>query len=219
MSAPTVITIAGKSIVLVPDMPSTPALRDIQWSFEDAVGVTRSEFTGQDQSQRWPGADSWSGMANWPPRTQPQADARIAWLMGLRGMAYGFMLGDPLKPTPRGTVAGSPHVDNTQNGGNPAMAQQLGTAGWTASAAGVLRAGDYFQRGYRLNRVVYDVTADASGNALITCWPSLREQPTDGIGLITTNARGLMRRAQNKDGWSADFTQISRLSFPFQEYR
>jgi hypothetical protein len=219
MSAPTVITIGTQSIVLVPDMPATPGLQEIQWSFEDSVGVTRSEFTGQDRTQRWPGADAWSGVATWAPLTQAQADARISWLLGLRGMAYGFLLGDPLKTAPAGSVAGSPHVDNTQNAGNQAMSQQLGTAGWTASAAGVLLAGDYIQVGYRLHRVVYDVAADSSGKAVVTIWPSLREQPADSSSIITTNPRGLMRRAQNKDSWSADFTRTTRLSFPFQEYR
>jgi hypothetical protein len=171
------------------------------------------------QTQQWPGADMLSGTATFAPLTQLQADQVISFLMGLRGFSYSFMLGDPLKTVPRGSALGSPAVDNTQNNGNPAMSQQIGTKGWTAEAAGVLLAGDYIQVGYRLHRVVYDVNADSSGNAVLVIWPSLREVPTDSSAIATSNCQGLMRLADNKRTWSSDYTKLTRISFPFMEYR
>lgn len=212
-----IITVGSFSITLVPALPVP--LRSIEWSFEDAVALSPRSFTGQMQTQQWPGADMWSGTATFAPLTQLQADQVISFLMSLRGPSYAFLLGDPLKTTPRGNVLGSPAVDNSQNNGNPAMSQSIGTKGWTASAAGVLLAGDYIQVGYRLHRVVYDVNADGSGDAVIVIWPSLREVPTDSGAIATSNCQGLMRLAQNKRGWSSDFTRLTKVSFPFLEYR
>jgi hypothetical protein len=212
-----VITVGTFSATLIPT-PPVP-LRSVEFNFEDAIAQSPRSFTGQMQTQAWPGADLWSGTATFAPLTQLQADQVIAFLMGLRGLQNSFQMGDPLKKVPRGTAAGAPAVDNTQNNGNPAMSQQIGTKGWTASAAGVLLAGDYMQVGYRLHRVVYDVNADSSGNAVIAIWPSLREVPTNSSAIATSNCQGLMRLAQNKRGWASDYTRLSKISFPFMEYR
>jgi hypothetical protein len=67
----------------------------------------------------------------------------------------------------------------------------LGTKGWTPYAAGVLLVGDYIQGGYWLYRVLDDVNADDSGNAVIPIWPSIREQPYSTSGPAGfTNATG-----------------------------
>lgn len=215
--SPTIITLGGFSVTVQPPIPVP--MRQVQFNFEDSVAQSPRSFTGQMQTQAWPGADLWSGTATFAPLTQLQADQVIAFLMGLRGMSNAFMLGDPLKTAPRGSVAGNPLVDNTQNNGNKQMSQQIGTKGWTASASGVLLAGDYIQVGYRLHRVVYDVNADASGKAVPVVWPSLREQPVDGSALVTSNCQGLMRLADNRRSWQSDYTKLTRISFPFMEYR
>ena len=218
-TAPTIITVGGlvRPIYLLPAL--TVPLRSVQWNFEDSVAQSPRSFTGQMQTQEWPGADMLSGTATFPPLTQVQADQVIAFLMGLRGLTNGFQLGDPLKTTPRGSASGAPLVDNTQNNGNPAMSQQIGTKGWTASATGVLLSGDWIQVGWRMHRVLYDVTADSSGKAVIAIWPSLREVPTDGDTILTSNCQGLMRLAENKRSWSADYTKLTRISFNFMEFR
>lgn len=38
-------------------------------------------------------------------------------------------------------------------------------------------------------------------------------------GLQANGAKGLFRLAKNQRGWSADISRLSRISFPFQEYR
>lgn len=212
------ITLNGQSVTLVA-MPASPGLRAVDWSADDAVSLVVSPFTGQTQGQQWPGGDMLSGTATLPPLSLAQADAWISFLLELRGMANAFLLGDPLKATPRGTPAGSPAVDNSGAGGNAAMSQALTTKGWTASTSGLLLPGDYLQIGYRLHRVLDQVNSDGSGKATIAIFPSLREIPADSGAVITTNPVGLFRLAKSKRAWSYDYTRMTQLGFPFQEYR
>ena len=212
-----VITVGSNSVNLVA-MPASPGLRSVQFDFSDAVGVVPSPFTGQIQTQQWPGADMLRGTMTLPPLTQAQADEWIAFLMELRGMANAFQIGDPLKQTPRGTPSGTPVVNGSLSG-NPAMAQSIDTSGWTASASNLLLTGDWIQVGYRLYRVLEPVNADASGNATIPIWPSLREVPTADETIITSATTGLFRLATNKRTWSSDITRTTSISFQIQEYR
>lgn len=183
----------------------------------EAVAIVRSPFTGQTQAQQWPGADMLTGTVTLPPLTQTQADAWIAFLMQLRGMANALQIGDPMKTAPRGTPLGSGLVD----GSFPVVAggQVLYTKNWTANSTGLLLPGDYMQVGYRLYRVLDTVNSDSTGGALINIWPSLREVPVDNEPLILNNPLGLFRLATNKRTWSADYTRLSHLSLQIQEYR
>jgi hypothetical protein len=139
-------------------LPTSPCLRSVEFSMTDAVALVSSPFTGQTQAQQWPGADSWSGTVTLPPLTREQADNWISFLMELRGMANCFLIGDPMKRTPRGHVRGVPVVDMTTTGTNLAGTQTLYTRGWQANAFGLLLPGDYLQVGYRLHRVLDRVT-------------------------------------------------------------
>lgn len=213
-----VITVGGQSVNLV-SLPAKLAMRSVEFSFSDAVGSVTSEFTGQVQAQEWPGADSWSVTVGMAPLMQLEADDWMATLMQMRGMANAIQMADPLKLTPRGSVAGTPLIDNSVTGGNAAMSQTLGLKGFTASAAGVLMRGDNIQVGYRLHRVLDQVDADGSGKATVAIYPSLREIPTDSSALITSNCMGIFRRATNKGMWNADITRLTRLSVQLVEYR
>lgn len=213
-----VITVGGNPVNLVA-LPSSPALRSVQFQMSDGVGIVESEFTGQVQAQQWPGKDLLSGTMTLPVLEQADADPWIAFLMELRGMLNAFQIGDPMKKTPRGTPSGTPLVDNSQTGGNAAMSQSLTTKGWTASATNLLLPGDWVQIGYRWHRVLDAVNADASGDATISIYPSLRELPADGGAVVTSSTKGLFRLAKNQRGWSADYTKLSSISFPIQEYR
>ncbi len=213
-----VITVGGQSVKLI-SLPSSPGFKLVEYSASDSVATVSSVFTGQVQAQEWPGADLWSWTVTMPKLTPEQAADWVASLLQCRGMANAFQLVDPMHATPRGSVAGTPLVDNTVTGSNAAMSQTLGTKGWTPLAAGVLKRGDQLQIGYRLHMVLDDVNADASGKATLSISPSLREQPTDGGAIITTNPAGLFRLATNKRTWSADPSRLTSLSFPVQEYR
>lgn len=212
--AVTTINLDGNTVSVV-TLPSSPGPRSIEFDFTESVAVARSIFSGQTQVQRWPGADVLSGTATLPPLTQDEADAWISALMQCQGMTNAFMLGDPLKSTPRGNPQGAPAVDTSQ--AMAAGTNSLYTYGWIASQTGLLLPGDYIQIGYRLYRVIDQVNSDANGKATLNIWPSLREVPSGAI--VTQNAKGIFRLAANQNKWSADYTRLSSLSFQFTEYR
>lgn len=210
----TTINLDGNTVSVVA-LPPSPGFRSVEFDFAETAAVSKSIFTGQTQVQRWPGADWLSGTATLPPLTQDEADAWISALMQCQGMTNAFLLGDPLKATPRGNPQGVPMVDTSQT--MAAGTNVLYTNGWQASQTGLLLPGDYIQVGYRLHRVLDAVNADTNGKAAINIWPSLREIPSGAI--VTQSAKGLFRLAANQNKWSADYTRLSSLSFQFVEYR
>jgi hypothetical protein len=203
------------SVVSLPD--TSRKLASIDWNFTTAVATVTSVFTGQVQTQQWPGADMWSGTATLPPLTQTDADAWISALMQMQGMANAFQLGDPMKTSPKGSALGSPAADGSF--AMTAGGQTLFTKGWTPTQINLLLPGDYLQIGFRLHRVLDAVISDNSGKAAINIWPSLRETPVDGEPLVLSNPLGLFRLANNKGTWSSSADFLTHLSFQFQEYR
>lgn len=197
------ITVGGQSVTLVA-LPTAPERRMVEWNAEDAVASVESIFTRQTQVQQWPGADLMSGTMTMPKMTVEQADAWISCLLECRGIANAFLIGDPLKKLPRGTGGSM-----TVSGSNLAGSQFLNVSGWSS---GALLPGDMLQIDYRLYRVLENANP-------IPIWPSLREVPTNGGAVITTNAVGLFRRANNKLTWSAEVGNLTTLSFQIKEYR
>jgi hypothetical protein len=211
------ISLNGNTVSVV-NLPATSgAMVDVQFNFSTAVSAVTSVFTGQTQTQIWPGADAWSGTMTLPPMTQKQFNPWKAALMQMQGMSNALQLGDPLSTTPSGTVSGDPVVD----GSIPVVAGGivLYTRGWPASQIGLLLPGDMLQIGYRLHCVLDEVISDSSGKAPINIWPSLREVPIDGEAIVTTNPVGLFRLATNKGTWSSGVDHLSHMSFQISEFR
>lgn len=174
-------------------------------------------FTQQSRQQAWLGGDIWQGTIELPKMTRSQASQWIAFLMAMRGITNCFLLGDPSVAIPQGTPTGIPLVDGAISTNNLAMQTQLVTKGWAPNKVGNLQVGDYIQVGNRMHTVLKRVDSDGSGAATLQLWPSLREQPADGTPIITHNAKGLFRLAQNKRTWSADYTRLFGLSFQIVE--
>ena len=212
------ITLNGNSVTLVA-LPAAPALRAVQFDLMDAVSIVASPFTGQTQSQSWPGADMWSAQLTLPPMPQATAKLWIAFLMQMRGIANAMQIGDPMGTAPSGSALGAPAADGTIAGGNAPGSTSLNTKGWPVSTNGLLLPGDYLQIGYRLHRVLDQVNSDVNGKAVLNVWPSLRETPPDGELLVLNNPVGLFRLGSNKRTWNSDYTKITRISFPILEYR
>ena len=211
------ISLDGNTVSVVSLPASAGQLESIDWNFTTAVSTVTSVFTGQVQTQIWPGADTWSGTATLPPLTQSQADAWISALMQMQGMSNAFQLGDPLKTAPRGSALGNPVADGSMT--MVAGGQTLYTTGWNTLQTGLLLPGDYLQIGFRLHRVLDEVISDNNGKAPINIWPSLREVPVNGEPLVLNSPVGLFRLANNKGTWSSGVDSLTHLSFQFQEYR
>lgn len=212
----TLIELLGNTVSVV-SLPASPSFQSLDWSANTSVAVVTSVFTGQVQTQQWPGSEVRSGTATLPPMTSAQAKPWKAALLQLQGMSNAFQLGDPLGATPQGHVQGAPVADSSV----PMVAggQTLYAAGWTSSQINLLLPGDYVQVGYRLYTVLDTVISDGSGKAAINVWPSLREVPTGQI--VTNSALGLFRLAKNSITWSEDGPggKLTHLSFGFMEYR
>jgi len=210
------IVINGNTITLV-SLPTSPGLRSVEWKFLTTSAVVTSIFTGEQQAQKWPGGDFWSGTVTLPPLTQDQADAWLSALMQCQGVVNAIQVGDPMKQRPKGLLLGTPAVDGSV--AVTAGTNILATKGWQVSRSRQLIAGDFIQVGFRLHRVLDVVNSDANGKALINVWPSLREVPPDGQPLVTQSPKGLFRLANQQNGWSSDYTRLTALSFQISEYR
>lgn len=203
-------TFNGWLLVNVPNDP--PAAATFDYTATEAVSVNTSPFNFSQQIQDWQ-QGYLEASVSLPPLTHTQAQAWIAFLLGLRGQANIFQLGDPLAVAPQGSGAGTPLV----NGANQ-VGYTLATKGWTANANGVLLPGDFLQIGMRLYRVMFSaVNADASGNATMSIWPPLRESPNDGDALILTNTQGLWRLKANTRKWSIATARTYGVQFDIRE--
>jgi hypothetical protein len=120
---------------------------------------------------------------------------------------------------PQGTPLGTPVVDGTVTTNNAASTTVLFTKGWEPLTYRLLQPDDYIQIGYRLYSCLDSVASDASGNAQINIWPSLREQPADGTSITLHNATGLFRLADNTRQVNWDVAQLYGVSFKAVEVR
>jgi hypothetical protein len=195
--------------------PTSPAPKSIELGMNDTVAMSRSPFTGQTQTQAWPGADMWDASIALPKLNADEAAVWSAFLAECRGMLNVFYLSDPAYTGPKGTVMGKPLVNGVQN----AMATSLNTKGWTPNSFRLLLPGDYIQVGNRLHRVLDQVNSDGSGYATISIWPSLREATTDGQAINLNKPKGLFRLAENRRSVLTDETRLSGVSLKAIEAR
>jgi hypothetical protein len=213
----TTITIGSHSYNLV-SLPTGTEPAELEVSFNDSVATVESPFTKQLQTQSWPGADWWEGTITLPPMSTLESAPWEAFLGECRGQLNVFQAPDWRRLNPMGLAIGSyPEVDSTSP--NTAMTTTLGTTGWLVSTNGVLMPGDRFQIGYRYHMVCEQVNSDSSGNAQITIWPSLREQPTPGTLLILDAPQVLLRLASNRRTFQASPQRLTTLSFAAVEVR
>jgi len=186
-------------------MPSYPSPRSIDFTAIDTVGVAVSPFTGQQQTQNW--RNAWlEASVSMPPLKHIQAQAWIAWLLGLQGQAGVFQLGDPLAPLPQG-LGGSMTVSGA------------GQTGYTLNVAGgagapSLLPGDWIQIGFRLYR---NIGTYNGGAGALDIWPQIRESPLDGTAIVVTDTKGLFRLKSNVRKWSESDMRMYGLEFEIRE--
>jgi hypothetical protein len=182
-----IATFNGLNVIALPcdtvvgvTMPSS-----IEWDPQELVAVNRSPFTGQTQTYDW-GAAWWEGHVSFPPMSRMGFDYWTAFLAECRGPVNAFSLGDPRARVPKGAPAGTPVVSGAGQTGF-----SLVTRGWRPSASRLLLPGDFIQIGYRMYKVMDQVNADSSGDATISLFPNLRDQPADGAAIQCENCKGL----------------------------
>jgi hypothetical protein len=210
------ITLSGNTYTLI-TLPVTPAPSAISIAMTDTVAVVESPFVpAQAQTMVWPAADRWSMDISLPKMQRATAVAWIAFLAALQGLTNVFQIGDPLGKRPTGIAEGTPVVA-AGSVLNAVGAIALSTRGWTPNKYGQLLPGDYVQIGLRLYQITAQVNADASGNATLAIWPSLRETPADGTAVGLVNPVGVFRLSSNKRQWHASPASLTELGFSCNE--
>lgn len=173
----------------------------------NAVGVQTSPFTFKRAVQVFPG-QRWEMEWTFLPNERAEAATLEAFLLALRGAETQVRMGDPFRSEPLGSAAGTPVFDLASS---TAGAAEIGSRGWTADAAGVLKANDLIQLGDQLFAVLEDVDADSSGEAVIPVWPNLRALATDGDAITTSNPRGVFALA-SQPSFSRDRVELFNAS-------
>ena len=177
------------------DLPEGADLRELRLAERFVQAVSENPFSLVEDVFDWPG-QRWEAELVLRPLQRDGMAAWSVWFSKLGGRAGSFLLGDPLRSTPRGTPAGTPLIKTAGQTGTA-----LVTDGWTPEAAGVLKADDRIQigagLGARLHKVLEDVSADANGEATLSLWPAIFFPHDADTPITTTNARGLFRLAQS----------------------
>ena len=190
-------------------LPSV-GLRTILFRARSVVGLSESPFTLEQQLYEHQG-EGWGADVTLPKMRRPDAEPWVAFLLGLRGIAGTFLMGDPVNTSPRGTWAGAPKV----LGAHAARVATIAMDGF--SAAATVKAGDWFQTGSgsltHLHKVVQDATADGAGLLTLEIWPRTRAALADNDTFVTSSPKGLWRLTTNEREWSLELAQLYGIRF------
>ncbi len=179
--------------------PTNIGIANITLSAENAVAISQSPFTFQQQVVAHPG-QRWAASISLPPMKRQDAEAWVAFLLSLYGQVGTFLLSDPNCPAPRGTAT---------------SATLTGTAGSTSptiTMTGTLLAGDYISLGSGATARLHKVVQDRSGTGVVEIWPALRSAYTDAA-VDLTEAKGRFRLKDNITQWSIN--EISSYGITF----
>ena len=193
-------------------LPSALSVARVTFRATSQVGMTRSPFTGAQQSYAW-GSQQLAAEIVCPPiRARADAEEVVAFLLSLRGMHGSFLLGPVVGTSIRGSGAGTPLVNGASQTG-----ETLDTDGWTASSSGVLLPGDWFEVTCggvrRLHKNLTQADANGGGQATLDIFPILRGSPADDAALDLTAPLGQFMLASNVSEWSIEEAQFYGVSF------
>ena len=159
----------------------------IEWDPQEMVASGPPSLTGQVQTYDWMNS-WWEAQVSFAPLDRLSFDYWTAFLADCRGGSNAFMIGDPKAKVPKGAPSGAAAVAGAAQTG-----YILVTRGWTPSKYRLLLPGDLIQIGCRVYKLRDQVNSDASGNADLSIWPNLRDQPADGTTIQCANCKGLFR--------------------------
>jgi hypothetical protein len=179
--------------------PTTIGIESIELRAVNAVAVSQSPFTYKQQVISH-GGQKWEASVNIPSVHRDKAAEWKAMLVGLKGQAGTFLLGDPDYATPQGTVSSC------------VLTGDAGEDSADVVMTGTLKAGDYIQLGSGSGAKLHQVLLDQDGDGTIQIWPSLRS--TYSSATVTFNSpKGVFRLATNMTSWSINNASIYGISF------
>lgn len=197
------------TIYTFPDL-SIPAPNTFQWGSVYNTQKFESPITKSVQTLESPGM-RWKCSMGYESLLEEDAALLESFIMKLRGQAGRFYLHNFSRPVPRGTVGGSPKVNNES--ASPTELQtgnSLITNGW--SAGSVLKEGDYFSFNNELKMVKANATADGSGNMTITFEPPIRSSPAHLTDIVTTKPKCIMMLTDDTNIWQKEPGVYSTIS-------
>ena len=156
-----------------------------------------SPLTGKTTTYPLPAATRWVADLTFLYLTNTEANALQGLLEALTGAAGRVRLFDPAHQRPRGIGRTATPGVSAWIHGTGQSANACRTEGWTPRDT-VLHPGDLVQIGDGLHRVLADVTANASGAAVLELTPAFRRIPSDHTPIITTHPRALMRLVDDR---------------------
>jgi hypothetical protein len=209
------VTTANGWTIIVP--PSSFYWTQMDWTIRVPTTQNTSPYTGQTaQVIKWPGADGWLVTATLPPLDDIGAREWESFLWNAQGGAVAFMIGNPLRKMPSGSVNSPIFI----NGVNAAIAGTLNLRGFHPNQPRVLVSGDHISANYRLYQVLDQfVSADVNGHATVTIGPTLREALTDGMVVTTHAATGMFRLSKSSNQFSIDENKQTAISLALVEAR
>ena len=179
--------------------PTTIGIESIELRAVNAVAVSQSPFTSKQQVISH-GGQKWEASVNIPSVHRDKAAEWKAMLVGLKGQAGTFLLGDPDYATPQGTVSSC------------VLTGDAGDDNATVVMTGTLKAGDYIQLGGGSSAKLHQVLLDQDGDGTIQIWPSLRSTYSSAT-VIFNSPKGVFRLATNMTSWSINNASIYGISF------
>lgn len=106
--------------------PTNIGIANITLSAENAVAISQSPFTYQQQVIAHPG-QRWAASISLPPMKRPDAEYWVAFLLSLKGQIGTFLLGDPNCVTAQGSATGPRNL--------LAYTEEFDNAYWTKSGS------------------------------------------------------------------------------------
>lgn len=180
-------------------LPTSIGIAQITLSANNAVAISQSPFTFQQQIFQHPG-QRWTASVSIPAIQRDLAEPWIAFLLSLNGPVGTFLLGDPNGKAPRGTAT-SATITGSAGSSSPSI-----------SMTGTLLAGDYLQIGSGATARLHKVLVDRSGTGTIEIWPALRSSVTSAT-VTLTNTVGRFRLQGSEQTFSIDDSSKYGISF------
>lgn len=183
------------------------AVRGVDWTMLDAVGLGESPYTFSQEVFEHPGK-RWGIEVQLIPMKRAAAEEWVAALASLRGRRGTFYFSDPLGSTGRGAFGGTPLIKGAGQTGGTILID-----GASNNITNWIRKGDWVQIGTGLHKSLTDANSNGSGEVTLELWPGPRTAPADNDPVTVSGAKGIFRLTSNERRYNTGLAQIYGLSF------
>ena len=180
-------------------LPTSIGIAEITLSANNAVAISQSPFTFQQQIIQHPG-QRWTASVSIPPVRRDLAEPWVAFLLAMNGPVGTFLLGDPNAKAPQGTAT-SATITGAARSSSP-----------TITMTGTLLAGDYIQIGSGVTATLHKVLQDKNGTGTVEIWPALRSTASSAT-VTLTNTVGRFRLSGTQQSFNINDASIYGISF------